>query len=228
MVNYKLITFFINIFSNMKSIILLSFTALVWFSSYAYAQTGRWTHQIGVEIGPQYAFDANVTASDGQLLTLKDVGIGVGAAINYYYKIDRLLFLSVSGAVGIFNSGYFRRQNSDGSFPILNTFYFTNNPLTNVAITAGVRYNFTATGLQPYAGLEIGSYFIGNGNIKPEGSQTVSINLAATPKVGLRYPLQPGLDFDASVKLIALLTGYVPFSYASLNVGVSYALNLQQ
>ncbi|MFY7999721.1 MAG: outer membrane beta-barrel protein [Candidatus Kapaibacteriota bacterium] len=211
----------------MKKLSLLTVAFALFVSVAALAQTGRWTHQVGIEVGPQYAFDASATASDGQKLTLKDVGVGFGAAVNYYYKFDRALFLSVSGAFGIFDNGYFRRQNADGSFPILNSFYFKNNALTNFAFTAGLRYNFAVTGLQPYAGLEVGSYFIGNGSIKPEGSQAVSVNLAVTPKAGIRYPLQPGLDFDASVKLIALVSGYVPFSYASLNVGVSYALNFQ-
>lgn len=212
----------------MKRIVLLGLIAILCLFGNVAAQNGRWTHQIGIEVGPQYAFDATVTASDGQKLILKDVGVGIGAAVNYYYQFDRALFLSVSGAFGYFGNGYFRRQNADGSFPIVNTYYFEKNALTNFAFTAGLRYNFAVTGLQPYVGLEAGTYFIGGGGIKPEGSQTTSVNLALTPKAGLRYPLQPGLDFDASLKLIALLSGYVPFSYASVNVGVSYALNFQK
>lgn len=193
-----------------------------------FAQTsGRWTHQIGVEVGPQYAFDATATASDQQKLMLRDVGVGFGLALNYYYRFDRSLFLSISGAVGVFGNGYFRRQNADGSFPVLNTFYFQNNPLVNYAFTGGLRYNFALSGFQPYLGLEAGTYFIGGGGIRPEGSQTTPVNLAVTPKAGFRYQLQPGLDLDASVKLIALISGYVPFSYASVNIGVSYALNFQ-
>lgn len=198
------------------------------FGTFAHAQTETsapisWTHQIGVEVGPQYAFDASVKSSNGQTLTLKDVGLGFGAAVNYYYRFDEKLFLSVSGVVGVFGNGYFRRQNADGSFPILNSFYFKDNPLLNLALTAGLRYNFALSGLQPYIGLEVGSYSIGG--IPREENQAV-INLAATPKVGLRYPLAPGLDFDASAKAMIMFSGYVPFSYASVNVGISYALNL--
>ncbi len=211
----------------MKTFILWSFVGILSLCGNVAAQTGRWTHQIGIEVGPQYTFDATATASDGQRLTLRDVGVGIGGAVNYYYKFDRALFLSVSGAVGVISNGYFRRQNADGSFPILNSFYFKDNPLLNFAFTGGLRYNFAVTGLQPYVGMEVGTYFIAGGNIRPEGSQTASVNLAVTPKAGIRYPLQPGLDFDASLKLIALVAGYVPFSYASLNVGVSYALNFQ-
>lgn len=205
--------------------IISSLIILCSFGAFAYAQTetGSWTHQIGIEIGPQYAFDASVKASNGQTLTLKDVGLGFGAAVNYYYRFDRSLFLSVSGVVGVFNNGYFRRQNADGSFPILNSFYFKDNPFLNLAVTAGLRYNFALTGLQPYVGFELGSYSIGG---IPNESGQVPINLVATPKVGLRYPLAPGLDFDASAKAMIMFSGYVPFSYTSLNVGVSYALNL--
>lgn len=207
----------------MKRLSLLGLFALIAFGSTAFAQ-GRWTHQVGIEIGPQYAFDAAVKADNGQNLTLKDVGIGLGAAVNYYYKLDRALFLSVSGVVGYFGNGYFRRQNADGTFPVINSYYFKNNPLINLALTAGVRYNFAVTGLQPYVGFEVGSYSIGG---IPREDQSAPINLAATPKVGLRYPLAPGLDFDASAKLMYLFSGYVPFSYASVNVGVSYALNFE-
>ncbi len=212
----------------MKPFYILVCMVLVAASSAMFAQTtGRWTHQIGVEVGPQYAFDATATASDQQKLMLRDVGVGIGMAVNYYYRFDRSLFLSISGAVGVFGNGYFRRQNADGTFPVVNTFYFQNNALVNFAFTGGLRYNFSLTGFQPYVGLEAGTYFIGGGGIRPEGSQTATVNLAITPKAGFRQPLQPGLDLDASVKLIALVTGYVPFSYASVNVGVSYALNFQ-
>lgn len=208
----------------MQRIFLLCFVALCCFGGTISAQTGRWTHQVGIEIGPQYAFDASVKAENGQTLMLKDVGIGFGAAINYYYKIDRALFLSVSGVFGSFGNGYFRRQNADGTLPVVNSFYFKNNPLINLALTAGIRYNLAVTGLQPYVGLEIGSYSIGG---IPREDQSAPINLAATPKFGVRYPLAPGLDFDASAKLMYLFSGYVPFSYASVNVGVSYALNFE-
>jgi|GEM_PF-2856699 len=206
----------------MQRIFLLCFVGICCFCGTAFAQTGRWTHQIGIEIGPQYAFDAAVKAENGQNLTLKELGIGLGAAVNYYYKIDHSLFISVSGVVSYFGNGYFRRQNADGTFPVINTYYFNNNPLINLAVTAGIRYNFAVTGFQPYVGFEVGSYSIGG---IPREDQTAPINLAATPKVGFRYPLAPGLDFDGSAKVMYLFSGYVPFSYASLNVGVSYALN---
>ena len=196
-------------------------------SSAVFAQSGRWTHQIGIEVGPQYAFNNTAVAENGQNLILQDVGLGFGAAINYYYKIDRALFLSVSGVFGYFASGkgYFRRVNPDGSSPVLNTFYFNDfNPLINLALTAGFRYNFAVTGLQPYIGAEIGTYSIG-GILRED--QSAPINLAATPKIGIRYPLAQGLDFDASAKVMWLFSGYIPFSYASLNVGVSYALNFE-
>jgi hypothetical protein len=192
------------------------------------AQTGRWTHQIGVEIGPQYAFATTLKAYNDQTFYLTDVNVGVGAAVNYYYQFDRALFLSVSGAFGYFATGYFRRQNADGSYPILNTFYFnTANPLINLALTAGLRYNFAVVGFQPYVGLELGTYYIGGIPVEQEpGARTVPINLALTPKIGMRYPLAQGIDLDASAKVIALISGYVPFSYASLNIGVSFALNI--
>jgi hypothetical protein len=197
------------------------------FSSATFGQSGRWTHQIGIEVGPQYAFNGEAVAENGQRLLFQDVGLGFGAAINYYYKIERALFLSVSGVFGYFASGtgYFRRINADGTLPVLNTFYFNDfNPLINLALTAGFRYNFAVTGLQPYIGAEIGTYSIGG---IPREDQSAPINLAATPKIGIRYPLAQGLDFDASAKLMWLFSGYIPFSYASVNVGVSYALNFE-
>lgn len=142
----------------MQRIFLLSLVAICCLCGTAFAQTGRWTHQLGIEIGPQYAFDAAVKAENGQNLTLKELGIGLGAAVNYYYKIDHSLFISVSGVVSYFGNGYFRRQNADGTFPVLNTYYFKNNPLINLAVTAGIRYNFAVTGFQPYVGFEVGSY----------------------------------------------------------------------
>jgi hypothetical protein len=183
---------------------------------------GRWTHQIGIEVGPQYAFNSTNTAADGKKLIAQDIGVGFGTAINYYYKFDRALFLSVSGVFGYFANGYVRRTNADGSLPSLNSFYFNSfNPLINLALTAGLRYNFAVTGFQPYIGLEAGTYSIGGINVAEAAP-----NFALTPKVGFRYPLSTGLDFDGSAKLMYLFSGYVPFSYASVNVGVSYALNL--
>ena len=186
------------------------------------AQQGRWTHQIGIEVGPQYAFNSTHTAPDGKKLIAQDIGVGFGTAINYYYQFDRALFLSVSGVLGYFANGYVRRINADGSLPSLNTYNFNSfNPLINLALTAGLRYNFAVAGFQPYIGLEAGTYSIGGINIVDAAP-----NLALTPKIGFRYPLSKGLDFDGSAKLMYLFSGNVPFSYASLNVGVSYALNL--
>lgn len=206
----------------MKRIFLVCFVAICCFCSPVFAQSGRWIHQIGVEIGPQYVFNATVKAADGQTRTLQDVGVGLGAAVNYYYQFDRALFLSVSGVVGYFANGYFRLQNADGSFPVVNSYYFKNNALLNLALTAGLRYNFTVTGVQPYVGLEFGSYTVGG---IPREDNGTAINLAATPKLGVRIPLQPGLNFDASAKLMYMFSGYVPFSYASINAGVSYSLS---
>jgi hypothetical protein len=201
---------------------LLGILAFVTCSAMQAQTTGRWTHQIGVEIGPQYAFDSESVGPNNQKLISKGIGLGVGGAVNYYYRFDSNLFLSVSGVIGYFANGYFRRQNADGTLPDVNSFYFNGetNPLVNLALTAGLRYNFALSGLQPYIGLEVGTYSISR--IVVSG---VPPNIAITPKAGLRYPLAPGLDFDASAKLMYQISGYVPFSYASVNVGVSYALN---
>jgi Outer membrane protein beta-barrel domain len=189
--------------------------------------SGKWDHQVGIEIGPQYVFNNETSGENSQRRILQDVGVGIGAAVNYYYRFNRNLFLSVSGVIAYFANGYFRRIDADGTLPLLNTNYFnTANPLVNLALTAGLRYNFALSGLQPYVGLEAGTYSIGGISITDSDRNAgVSPNIAITPKLGVRYPLAPGFDFDASTKLMYLVSGYVPFSYLSLNVGVSYALN---
>jgi hypothetical protein len=189
-------------------------------------QTRRWAHQIGIEIGPQYAFDAALTTPNGHKMNTSGIGLGIGGALNYYYQFEPRLFLSVSGAVGYFTQGSIRREIPTlGTSPIVSTLTFSpQTPMLNLALTAGVRYNFTLTGLQPYIGLEVGTYTIGYAT-GPFPTVETAPNLAATPKAGLRYMIQPGLDFDASAKLMYLFSGYAPFSYTSINVGISYALS---
>jgi hypothetical protein len=189
-------------------------------------QVRRWSHQIGIELGPQYAFDAALTTPNGHKMNTSGIGLGVGGALNYYYQFEPPLFLSVSAALGYFTQGSIRREIPTlGTNPIVSTISITSqNPMLNFAVTAGVRYNLALTGLQPYIGLEFGAYTIGYAT-GPFPTVETAPNLAATPKIGLRYMLQPGLDFDASAKLMYLFSGYAPFSYASINVGISYALS---
>lgn len=195
---------------------------------YSNAQTGRWTHQIGIEVGPQIPFDiqsSNIRQSvGGSLKNATDMKIGYGGALNYYYQIQSALFFQVSLGFGYFPLG--KPTFVASGSPV--TYDLSNTALLNIPITAGVRYNFATSGFQPYVGLEIGYYFNSwtNGTVPTIATLTPN-NFAMTPKAGIRYPIQPGLDFDASAKFMYLFSSDLPFAYLGINVGVSYALNFK-
>ena len=181
---------------------ILSVLALVIITSVsAYGQAMPWRKQI--------ALDANIALPGGDVG--KSLGTGFGATGTFYHQLlSRNVFLSV----GV---GYL-------SFPFEGS---SNAMMTTIPLLVGARYNFAITGFQPYIGLELGAYFTsasasGSGVTLNTETET---NLGLQPKVGFRYPLGPGLDFDASVKYHVIMVENSSFSVIAPGIGIAYTID---
>ena len=140
----------------------------------------------------------------GPQLPSGDGSFGLGTAIGvsgtfYYQLLTRNTFVSAS--IGTHN---FPIENSNESFSI-------------IPLLIGMRYNFALTGIQPYIGAEFGAYLTSVGS-------TSETELGVMPKVGLRFPLSPGFDIDASIKHNIVLSES-SFSFTGINLGIAYTID---
>ena len=159
-----------------------------------------WSHQVCVDVGAQLPED------DSSLET------GYGLAFTYYYRLSNSFFFSAS-------LGY-------QSFPFKNSEYvdLSDYSFTIMPMTLGVRYNFTTSGLQPYLGVETGFFLadISGGDADVDSETEFGI----IPKVGIRYPLKPGLDLDVNLKYNVIMPegSDENMTYVGINVGVAYTI----
>lgn len=157
-----------------------------------------WKKQINLDVGLQ------IPGGDGG----EGLNTGWGAAATFYYQLlTRQTFISLSAGYNEFGI--------DGS----------NASITVIPLLVGLRYNFALTGFQPYIGAEIGIYM----QSLSVSDNTVSVDVSESdagiaPKVGFRYPLAPGFDFDASLKYHNVFADE-SFSFIGINVGVAYTID---
>jgi hypothetical protein len=143
----------------------------------------------------QIALDANISIPGG---AGESNGTGFGGAAAFYYQLlTRVTFISASVGYNSF----------DG---------FTITPLL-----IGARYNFALTGLQPYIGFELGMYLFSSDNTLVGSSSEFGFQ----PKIGLRYPLSPGLDFDASLKYHIITGEGDNFTIIAPGIGIAYTID---
>lgn len=179
----------------MKKIALFVFAAIISFNC-AFAQNSNaWQHQIGIELGIQ--------TPQNELKNLIDLVPGYGFAGTYYYQLDdKNMFLS--GSLG------YTSHHSD----------LYDDAFTSMYLSAGVKYNFDISNIQPYVGGELGYYIFSNpSNFQIE--QTNSLGLII--KGGVRIPINATLDFDTNFKLHKILSD-VNWGNLGVNMGLSMAL----
>lgn len=166
----------------------------------ALGQSQPWKKQIAV--------DANISIPGGDYGKFLSTGFG-GTATFYYQLLTRNTFLSAS-------IGY-----NDLAFESGGSAKYTVIPLL-----IGARYNFAITGFQPYIGFEFGGYLQSvsesDGAISLGESET---NVGIQPKVGFRFPLSPGLDFDASLKWHNIFVENSSFSILAPGIGIAYTID---
>jgi len=163
-------------------------------------QAAAWNHQVCLDVGAQIPED------DSGLET------GYGIAFTYYYRLSNSFFFSAS--LGYQSFGLEDIQGYD----------LSDYSITIMPITLGVRYNFTTSGLQPYLGAEIGFFVLdGTGNDIDIDSRT---EFGIIPKVGIRYPLNPGLDLDVNLKYNVIMPEGSDdnMTHIGINVGVAYTI----
>ncbi len=196
------------------------------------AQFGIWTHQIGFDAGPQIPMalpsseiQRSLGASSWNEATA--IQVGWGLSFNYYYRVSPYLFVSASASINRFTFGKATWRDTGGRLVEKD---LSQHSWINIPVLAGLRYNFALTGIQPYIGIEVGAHF--NNNYSDGFSASVAtllpVNLGVTPKAGIRYKIQSGLDADFSAKFNYLVSSDIPFSYFSINVGLSYALSYSE
>lgn len=158
-------------------------------SAPAEAQTPNWDHQVYFNAGPQFP-----TGDFGD-------GFKTGLAIDagYYYRASSNFFVGLMG-------GYhqFAVDGTDGQ-------------LNLIPIHAGLKYNFSLTGIQPYVGVEGGPYFVSNGD-----SDT---RFGVAPRIGLRVPLSRGIDLDLNLKYNVVFDDPSNTTYVGANGGFAYILD---
>jgi hypothetical protein len=143
----------------------------------------------------QIALDANISIPGG---SGDGVGTGFGGAAAFYYQLlTRVTFLSAS-------VGY----NSFDGFTIM-------------PLLIGARYNFALTGFQPYIGFELGMYLSSYDNTVIGSSSDFGFQ----PKIGFRYPLSAGLDFDASIKYHIITGEGDSFTILAPGIGIAYTID---
>ncbi len=172
-------------------------------SSFAFAQKGsNWENQVGLELGYQ--------SPSGRVADIFNLSGGFGISGTYYRQLDsKNLFLSAS--LAYINQG--TEIDSYGSEAKKDNFTVT-------YISAGMRYNFDLTEIQPYVGAEL-SYNIFS--IPSDFSTELDNSLGFIIKGGARYPLSPTIDLDANVKLHKMLSD-TKWGNLGINVGIFFAL----
>jgi len=152
------------------------------------ASAQSWTHQIAVNGGAQFPA--------GQFDDAYKTGSGVAAT--YYYRPSRHFFLGLRGGYHRFK----RRGNSQ--------------TLGVIPLHFASKYNFSLTGIQPYAGLDGGFYLL-----RPENDENTS-EFGLAPKIGLRIPIASGVDIDVNAIYEVILDDPDNQTYIGLNAGVAY------
>lgn len=150
----------------------------------------------------QISLDIGPQFPGGDAGTNLETAIGISGTF-YYQLLTRNTFISAS--VGSHNFGTNLSGVSTSVIPLL----------------LGFKYNFTLTGFQPYVGAEFGAYLIGS-SVSGSESQT---EFGFMPKLGFRYPIAAGFDFDASLKYNAVFTADPSFSFLGVNGGIAYTID---
>jgi hypothetical protein len=148
-----------------------------------------WRHQVYFNAGPQFV--------TGDFSDAYKTGLAID--VGYYYRATRSSFIGVAGGLHQFAgdaSGF--------------------GDLDVIPINLAFKYNFSLTGIQPYAGAEAGPYFVSNGD-----SET---NFGLAPRIGLRVPLAEGIDLDLNLKYNVVFQDPENFTYVGANGGFSYIL----
>lgn len=174
-----------------------------------------WRHQFDLEAG------LKIPSGDLQDHLLIKNGMGIG--LTYYIQIlsDRHFFLSAGVGYDWFDTdlGGAQQIQSETKVDI-------------IPFNIGVRYNFRLTGIQPYVGLELGMWRFHVTSDIPQLGEKSSTTFAFTPipKVGVRIPLVPQVDFDANIKYgysfykADSQTESEPYQQLELNIGVAYTI----
>lgn len=171
----------------MRTSILLILAALVaGLTLPATAQS--WKHQIAVNGGAQFPA--------GQFDD--DYKTGSGVTATYYYRPSRHFFFGLRG-------GYHRFKTRGNS-----------QTLGIIPLHFASKYNFSLTGLQPYAGLDGGFYLLSSEN--EEGTSEFGL----APKIGLRIPIASGVDIDLNTMYEVIFNDPDNQTYIGLNAGIAY------
>jgi len=156
--------------------------------SSATAQTPTWTNQLAVTGGPQFPTDTFEKAFD----------TGGGLAVTYYSRPSSHFFFGLRG-------GYHRFEAQTGDAT-----------LSVIPLHIASKYNFSLTGLQPYAGVDGGVYLL-----RPnEGEDDSEFGVA--PKFGVRVPIAFGVDLDLNATYEVVFTDPENTTYVGLNAGFAY------
>lgn len=185
---------------------------------------GQWSHQIAADFGMQFPMgvytelfelqDQNLPLKTNYDLVLSP---STGFSGTYYLRTSERLFFSLSGGYLKWNTDSlkYRFNNAQVSKPL------NNSTLSATTILVGARYLFATSGLQPYVGLEAGvssfSLDLDTTTAKDFGKTRFTI----LPKIGLRYPVGDGIDFDLNLKYLQTF-GDANFGSLGFNLGVAY------
>lgn len=163
------------------------------------AQPETWQHQI--------AFDAGIQMPGGNVSDYFNLKTGIGVSASYYYQLKDMPNYFLSGTLG------YQEFESD--------WYNNHDNFSNLLLSAGMKYNFVLTGLQPYIGGEI-TY---NMSTYPSSQSynNTSNNLGILLKGGLRYPIAYHFDLDANLKYNTIFDD-PKMSILGLNIGVAYTI----
>lgn len=179
----------------MKRIIITIFTIWISFTIGTNAQDRVWANQL--------CFDLGYASPSGLHSDILDLDPGFGITADYYYQLEQTPNLFISGSV---------------AYQSMKSIFGT---LSSTFAAAGVRYNFALEGFQPYAGGEFGLTFIGTPDKYPAKlSSTFGIAL----KGGFRYPISPGMDFDANLKYLKFMGTTTKLTIFGFNAGVAFPI----
>ncbi|MBL7996996.1 MAG: porin family protein [Candidatus Kapabacteria bacterium] len=191
----------------------------------ASAQTkGQWSHQLGADIGIQlpmanYFEPFTVAVSGIPVATTVTTVLrpSFGFTASYYYRMSERFFLSASAGILMWGVDSLRYTVGNRNFNEA----LQKTTLSAIPVTIGMRYNFATTGLQPYVGFETGVTFFRLRSDSVTYTDYGKTRLALIPKVGVRYPIESGVDLDLNAKYLQTL-GDANFSNLGINIGISY------
>lgn len=175
-----------------------------------------WRHQVSI--------NGTMGIPFGDYADANELANGFGLDATYYLQMPNIRNLFFSASVGFINMpieyGKGVIQGYDANLRL-------------IPITLGARYNFKLSGLQPYAGLELG-YFLEKNTVQTDVSGETESNYenaGIIPKLGIRYPLMSQLDLDANIKLNMIFRENVnnsnasnDLTYLGISVGVAYTI----